>query len=70
MAASGITAGQVLQAFRSDAPRLFLGAAFAAAGLLAGAFAAIRRKLDALLIYFCLFALLYGLRLWLQSGLV
>ncbi len=69
MIAPEITAEQVLQAFRGDAPRLFLGSAFVSVGLLAGAFAAIRRKLDPLLIYFCLFAVLYGLRLWLQSGL-
>ncbi len=64
-----ITAEQVLQAFRTDAPRLFLGAAFVSVGLLAGAFAAVRRKFDPLLVYFCLFAVLYGLRLWLQSDL-
>ncbi|HXZ39567.1 MAG TPA: PP2C family protein-serine/threonine phosphatase [Terriglobales bacterium] len=63
-------AGDVLTAFHRDAPYLFLGAAFVAVGLVAAAFAAIRRKHDSLLIYFALFAALYGLRLWIQSRLL
>jgi phosphoserine phosphatase RsbU/P len=70
MFAPEITAGQVLQTFHHDAPYLFLGASFVAVGMVAAGFAAIRRKRDALLIYFALFAILYGLRLWIQSGLV
>ncbi len=72
MYASGpeITAEQVLQAFHRDAPFLFLGAAITAVGLVAAAFSAIRRKLDAVLIYFALFAVLYGLRMWMQSNLM
>lgn len=65
-----MSAGDVLSAFHQDAPYLFLGAAFVSVGLVSAAFAAIRRKYDALLIYFALFAALYGLRLWIQSGLL
>lgn len=66
----GLTAGQVLQAFHHDAFNLFLGAAIVAVGLVAAAFSAIRRKLDLVLIYFALFAGLYGLRMWMQSDLM
>ncbi len=65
-----MSAGDVLSAFHRDAPYLFLGAAFVAVGLVSAAFAAIRRKYDALLIYFALFAAFYGLRLWIQSSLL
>ena len=65
-----MTADQVLQAFRSDALNLFLGAAIVAVGLVAAAFSAVRRKLDPVLIYFALFAILYGLRLWIRSNLM
>jgi len=68
--AQEISAGQVLQAFYRDAPNLFVGSAIAAVGLVAAALSAVRRKLDPVLIYFALFAILYGLRLWLQSNLV
>src|ERR1039458_4667504 len=65
-----MTADQVLQAFHSDAVNLFLGAAIVAVGLVAAAFSVIRRKLDPVLIYFALFAILYGLRLWIRSNLM
>jgi sigma-B regulation protein RsbU (phosphoserine phosphatase) len=39
-------------------------------GLTAWALAAIRRKYDPLLIYFCFFAVLYGMRLRIQTGLL
>jgi sigma-B regulation protein RsbU (phosphoserine phosphatase) len=65
-----MTADQVLQAFRRDAPLLFLGAAIAAVGLVAALFSAIRRKFDPVLIYFALFAVLYGLRMWMVSNLM
>jgi phosphoserine phosphatase RsbU/P len=64
-----ISAQDVLQAFRRDAPDLFLGAAFSAVGLVAIAFSALSKKRDALLIYFGIVAALYGLRLWIQSRL-
>ena len=60
---------EVLNSFRRDAPYLFLGGAFAAVGILSAAFAGLRRKRDSLLIYFALFATLYGLRLWISSPL-
>src|SRR5258708_12617127 len=68
--ASQISARDVLNIFRGDAPYLFLGAAFVAVGLVSAAFAAIRRKRDSLLIYFALFAVFYGARMWLQSGML
>src|SRR5258708_35683461 len=61
--ASQISARDVLNIFRGDAPYLFLGAAFVAVGLVSAAFAAIRRKRDSLLIYFALFAVFYGVRI-------
>jgi sigma-B regulation protein RsbU (phosphoserine phosphatase) len=65
-----LTADRVLQAFHHDAPSLFLGAMIVAVGLVAGAFAAVRRKNDPLLIYFALFAALYGFRMWIKADLV
>ena len=65
-----LTADDVLQAFRHDAPSLFFGAAIVAVGLVAAAFAVIRRKFDRLLIYLALLAGLYGLRMWIKSDLV
>jgi len=63
-------ANDVLHAFYADAPFLFLGSAFITVALVAAAFSALRRRLDPLLIYFALFAGLYGLRLWLRASLV
>jgi sigma-B regulation protein RsbU (phosphoserine phosphatase) len=65
-----ITADQVLQAFHRDAPFLFLGAAIVAVGVVAAAFSALRRRFDPVLIYFALFAILYGVRIWLRSTLM
>jgi phosphoserine phosphatase RsbU/P len=65
-----MTADQVLRVFHHDAPSLFLGAAIVAVGLVAAAFSAIRRKFDQVLIYFALFAVLYGLRMWIQANLL
>jgi len=69
-AAPQMSAGEVLSAFHGDAPYLFLGAAFVAVGLVSAAFAGIRRKHDSLLIYFSLFAVFYGLRLWIHTTLL
>ncbi|HVN17688.1 MAG TPA: hypothetical protein VMU05_02920 [Dongiaceae bacterium] len=55
--------------FRDEAWPLFLGAAIVTIGLVAAAFAALSRKRTSLLIYFALFALLYGLRMWMQTQL-
>jgi sigma-B regulation protein RsbU (phosphoserine phosphatase) len=65
-----MTADQVLQVFHHDAPSLFLGAAIGAVGLVAASFSAIRRKFDPVLIYFALFAVLYGLRMWIRADLL
>jgi len=65
-----LSAGEVLRAFHRDAPYLFLGAAFVAVGLVSAAFAVIRRRHDSLLIYFALFAVFYGLRLWIHTTLL
>jgi phosphoserine phosphatase RsbU/P len=65
-----LTASQVLRAFRHDQLNLFLGSAFVTVGLVAAGFCAVRRKADALLLWFALFAALYGSRMWLQSSLI
>ena len=41
-----MSAEEVLTAFRRDAPYLFLGAAFAAVGMVSAAFAVLRRQRD------------------------
>jgi phosphoserine phosphatase RsbU/P len=70
LASPAISAQDVLRAFYSDGPNLFLGAAFITTGLVAIAFSSLRRKRDLLVIYFGIFAALYGLRLWMQANLV
>jgi sigma-B regulation protein RsbU (phosphoserine phosphatase) len=64
-----LSTSDVLQAFNRDALNLFLGAAFAAAGIVSAGLAALRKR-DPLLIYFSLFAALYGIRLWIKADLV
>lgn len=59
-----------MQAFQHDAPLLFLGASIAAVGVVAGAFTVVGRKYDRLLLYFALFAIIYGMRLWIQSSML
>jgi sigma-B regulation protein RsbU (phosphoserine phosphatase) len=65
-----LTDGHVLGVFRHDAFYLFLGAAFTTLGLVSAAFSILRRKFDAMLLWLALFAILYGLRLWLQLGTI
>lgn len=65
-----LTAEQVLSAFHRDAPYLFMGAAFVALGIVSAAFSGLRRKRDPLLIYLAVYAVLYGLRMWIQSSLL
>jgi hypothetical protein len=55
-----MSAEEVLTAFRRDAPYLFLGAAFAAVGMVSPAFAVLRRQRDSLLICYALFAACTG----------
>jgi phosphoserine phosphatase RsbU/P len=64
------TGDQVLQIFRRDAAYLFLGAAFTTVGIISAAFSLLRRRLDPLLLWLAGFAILYGTRLWIQTGLV
>jgi sigma-B regulation protein RsbU (phosphoserine phosphatase) len=65
-----LTASEVLRTFHRDEPFLFLGAAFSTVGILSAAFCVLRRRFDALLASLAVFAILYGGRLWLQSGLL
>jgi len=65
----GLTADGVLRTFQAEAFTLFLGAAITATGLVAAAFAVIRRERVSLLVYFALFAILYGTRMWIQTRL-
>jgi len=65
-----LTASEVLRVFHHDEPYLFLGTALTTTGILAAAFALLRRKIDPLLIYFALFAFFYGQRLMLQLDLL
>jgi sigma-B regulation protein RsbU (phosphoserine phosphatase) len=67
--APDITANQVVRAFRHDAPSLLFGAMIMAVGLVAAAVSEIRRKHDPILIYLAFFAGLYGLRMWIQTGM-
>jgi sigma-B regulation protein RsbU (phosphoserine phosphatase) len=64
-----LTADQVLRAFRHDAPSLLFGAMIMGVGLVAAAISEIRRKHDPVLIYLAFLAGLYGLRMWIQSGM-
>jgi sigma-B regulation protein RsbU (phosphoserine phosphatase) len=64
-----MTADQVLRTFRHDVPTLLFGAMIMAVGLVAVALYEIRRKHDPILIYLAFFAGLYGLRMWIQSGI-
>jgi len=63
----GLTADNVLSALKSDAFTTFLGVAIATTGLVAAAFAALRRKRGLLLVYFAVFAILYGTRMCIQT---
>ena len=63
----GLTADNVLSALKGDAPITFLGVAIVTTGLVAAAFAAMRRKRASLLLYFAAFAILYGTRMSIQT---
>jgi phosphoserine phosphatase RsbU/P len=65
-----LTASQVLKTFHRDELYIFLGAACTTFGLISLAFAFLTRKFDAMLFWLGLFAILYGLRMWLDLGLL
>jgi sigma-B regulation protein RsbU (phosphoserine phosphatase) len=65
-----LTADEVLRVFHHDEIYLFLGAAFATIGIVAGAVSFFGRKFDPLLLWLAIFAILYGNRLWLQTDLL
>jgi phosphoserine phosphatase RsbU/P len=65
-----LSPGQILSIFHHDEPYLILGCSFSTVGLLSAAFCLIRKKFDALLVYFALFAFLYGQRLLVQMQLL
>ena len=62
--------GNLLRTFHRDEIYLFLGAAITTIGLLAAAFSLLRRRLDPLLLWFALFAILYGARMWMTNQLL
>jgi phosphoserine phosphatase RsbU/P len=64
------TATDMLQAFRRDEPRLFIGAASVTVGLVVVGFLLIRRRFDRLLSFFAWFAVLYGEREWLHASIL
>ena len=64
------TSSQILHAIHHDQLYLFLGAAFVTVGIVAAAFSLLRRRLDPLLLWLALFAILYGSRLWLDTDMV
>ena len=64
------TAGQILHAIHQDQLYLFLGAAFVTVGMVAAAFSLLRRRLDPLLLWLALLAILYGGRMWIYTDLV
>jgi len=61
---------EVLRVFNHAQIFLFLGASITTIGLLAAAFSLLRRRRDPLLIWFALFAILYGVRLFMGYQLL
>ncbi len=53
-------ADSTLEAFRRESLYLFLGAAFTTVGIMAAAFAALRRNFNSLLIWLAIFAIVDG----------
>ncbi len=64
------TRSAVLRIFYPSQVYLLLGAAIATIGLLAAGFATLRRRFDAQLLWFSLFAILYGVRLILHHQIL
>ena len=69
LAQAEVSPAAVIRTFANDSPYLFLGSVFVGVGLIAAGFTALRRKFDPLFIYFALFAVLYGFRMWVQADL-
>jgi phosphoserine phosphatase RsbU/P len=65
-----LSAREVLRVFHQDEPYLFLGSAFTTVGIVTEAFCLLRRRFDSLLIWLGVFAILYGQRMWLDTGLL
>jgi sigma-B regulation protein RsbU (phosphoserine phosphatase) len=65
-----LTASQVLRAFHHSELYLFLGAAFITVGIVSAAFSLLRRRLEPLLLWLALFAILYGTRMWIQAPIL
>jgi len=65
-----LTASEVLRVFHQDEPYLFLGSAFTTVGIVTEAFCLLRRRFDALLVWLGVFAILYGQRMWFDTGLL
>jgi sigma-B regulation protein RsbU (phosphoserine phosphatase) len=64
------TASQIIRAIQQDQLYLFLGSAFLTVGIVSAAFPLLRRRLDPLLLWLAIFAILYGGRLWIGTSLV
>ncbi len=62
--------GELLRTFHHEEIYLFLGAAVTTIGLLAAAFSILRRRFDPILLWFALFAVLYGARMWMTNQLL
>jgi sigma-B regulation protein RsbU (phosphoserine phosphatase) len=69
LAQAEVSSAAVIRTFANDSPYLFLGSVFVGVGVIAAGFTALRRKFDPLFIYFALFAVLYGFRMWVQADL-
>jgi sigma-B regulation protein RsbU (phosphoserine phosphatase) len=61
-----LTASQVLRTFQHDESYLLLGAVFTTFGLISMVFAFLGRKFDAMLFWLGLFAIFYGVRVWID----
>jgi phosphoserine phosphatase RsbU/P len=65
-----LTPDGILRSFYCYMPYLFLGSAFMTVGLVSIGLSVLRRKFNPLLLWMGSFAFLYGLRMWLQDGLL
>ena len=65
-----LSVGDLLRTFHHEELYLFLGAAITTIGLLAAAFSLFRRRPDPLLLWFALFAILYGASMWKTNQLL